>query len=257
MATGGRTSPARCLFSDAVNSPSQAVSQKVSHELKQVSLGDSSRFQQRYEFDLLAMQPLSSTPNLPVVKRDSILATDAMARDVHSRWSWETLDPSQQYVPRFYRRKTYPASVVSSRNSSVENIPPTPVKPTAHNAPPPPREGKKRLPSGWDRNQTPKMWTPHSHQTSLLTYFSRIRRPATVTVNSCNAGKDQPIPSEPEGPPVAAASTTGQLCKPLAVTAVAPAHRGRSTSLPSHPSIKSNVTSVLSARELSQTRLAR
>nr|VZI05855.1 unnamed protein product [Spirometra erinaceieuropaei] len=178
MAAGDRPSPARCLFTDVANSPN--VSNKISRELKEFSLGEVRRFQQRYNFDLLAMQPLGSTPSLSAARtarstgEDSMTTADATPRGVHLRWSWEALDPSQQYVPRFYRRMTYPVSVKSSRNSSVENIPPTPVKSVERGVRS--REGEKTLPSGCDRVESPKMPSSGSRQTSVLAYFPRIRR---------------------------------------------------------------------------------
>ncbi|BHF76728.1 hypothetical protein SprV_0501982700 [Sparganum proliferum] len=182
MAAGDRSSPARCLFTDVANAPN--VSNKISRELKEFSLGEVRRFQQRYDFDLLAMQPLGSTPSLSGVRtgrstgEDSMTTADATPRGVHLRWSWEPLDPTQQYVPRFYRRMTYPVSVVSSRNSSVENIPPTPVKSGERGTRS--REGEKTLPSGCGCVESPKTPSPRSRQTSVLAYFPRILR------GSCN-----------------------------------------------------------------------
>ncbi|BHF76714.1 hypothetical protein SprV_0501981300 [Sparganum proliferum] len=176
MAAGDRSSPARCLFTDVANAPN--VSNKISQELKEFSLREVRRFQQRYEFDLLAMQPLGSTPSLSGVRtgrstgEDSMTTADATPRGVHLRWSWEALDPTQQFVPRFYRRMTYPVSVVSSRNSSVENIPPTPVKSGERGTRS--REGEKTLASGCDCVESPKTPSPRSQQTSVLAYFPRI-----------------------------------------------------------------------------------
>ncbi|BHF76708.1 hypothetical protein SprV_0501980700 [Sparganum proliferum] len=176
MAAGDRSSPVRCLFTDVAHSPN--VSNKISRELQEFSLGEVRRFQQRYDFDLLAMQPLGSTPSLSGARtgrstgEDSMTTADATPRGVHLRWSWEPLDPTQQYVPRFYRRMTYPVSLVSSRNSSVENIPPTPVKPGERGTRS--REGEKTLASGCDCVESPKMSSSRSRQTSVLAYFPRI-----------------------------------------------------------------------------------
>nr|VZI17591.1 unnamed protein product [Spirometra erinaceieuropaei] len=255
MAAGDRSSPARCLFTDVANSPN--VSNRISRELKEFSLGEVRRFQQRYNFDLLAMQPLGSTPSLSDARtdrstgEDSMTTADATPRGLHLRWSWEALDPSQKYVPRFYRRMTYPVNVNSSRNSSVENIPPTPVKSGERGMRS--REVEKTLPSGCDRVESPKMPSSGSRQTSVLAYFPRIRRSAAATLVSCDAKKDQPTPSEPEGPP--APQAAGRLYKSQAVAAAAPACRRRSKSLPPPPpTVKSRATGVRSTRELSQTR---
>ncbi|KAL7057854.1 hypothetical protein AAHC03_016475 [Spirometra sp. Aus1] len=251
MAVGDRSSPARCLFTDVANSPN--VSNKISHELEALLLGEVRRFQQRYDFDLLTMQPLGSTPSLSGVHtgrsvgEDSMTTADATPRGVHLRWSWEALDPRQQYVPRFYHRITYPVSVVSSRNSSVENIPPTPVKSGERGTRP--REGEKTLPSGCDCVESPKMPSFGSRQTSVLAYFSRICKSAAAKVATCDANKNQPTPSEPEGPP--APQTAGRLYKSQAT----PACRRRSKSLPPPPPpppVKSRATGGRSTRELSR-----
>ncbi|KAL3315561.1 hypothetical protein Ciccas_005810 [Cichlidogyrus casuarinus] len=81
-----KTSPARCLFREHFD---QAASLAVSVE----SL-DLDKFREKYNFDLLKMQPSFSESNLNSSK--------SQARKNY--WSWQCLDThSNAYVPEFYR----------------------------------------------------------------------------------------------------------------------------------------------------------
>ncbi|VDD78295.1 unnamed protein product [Mesocestoides corti] len=89
-----------------------------------------SEFREKYQFDLITMQPCTSDSNL---HRTS---TDVPA--LRQSWSWEAVDA--RLVPRFYRRRDFKHTTGStstysaSPSSSVENEaadtppPPTPVK---------------------------------------------------------------------------------------------------------------------------------